>query len=162
MLPKQAAETAAEHPSHFAWLQRCLPANQDSINQLLPLPLWRAQKNQLPPHLRSTKVQPKEYCTCALQDQAATLVPSRHVQQVIDKQRQLQCWATQHLPKALNTAHFFSYCPCILCLISSELCRTLFLISRLPTWLPLPEQHGGASTGSNTARNEQPSSPSEV
>ena len=73
-------------PAHRgARLHRQPPAQQNAVNQLLPLPLRAAQTDQLPPHLRNTEMQPTEYCTRALQNQAAILIPRGHVQQVIDK-----------------------------------------------------------------------------
>jgi hypothetical protein len=44
----------------------------------------------------------------------------------------------------------------------SPLCRRAFSIWSLSTRLPLPEQHGGASTDSSSPHNTRPSSPSRV
>lgn len=103
VLLKQTTETATECPPHGARLQRCLLSTHNPINQLLPLPLRAPQENQLPPHLRSTEVQRKEHCACLLQDQAASLVSCRQVQQVSYQQGQLHRRATQQLAHGPNT-----------------------------------------------------------
>ena len=99
---KQTAKPARETPYLLNFLRFAAKTPANLLNQSVPLPLPRAEENQLPPHLRNLQVQPEENSSRLLQDETSALIPMSDTNQIIHKQWQQERSAAED-PKFMSS-----------------------------------------------------------